>query len=110
MSLAGWLVTVQGNPMRHVSLCLSACKWVSCIIDFTALYFILLDARSVLTGKVYIKRRKVMLYFVKKKTIHQYPVPKLCAALYEQEQLRDTIPHGVIECPYCMRVWPGRKE
>ena len=51
-----------------------------------------------------------MLYFVKKDTIHQYPVPKLCSAVYDQEQLRDTIPRGVVECPYCMREWPGIRE
>jgi len=53
-----------------------------------------------------------MLYFVKEKnvTVHQYPVAKRCTAVYEQEQLRDTIPHGVNECPYCMREWPGMKE
>jgi hypothetical protein len=51
-----------------------------------------------------------MLYFVKQNTIHQYPVPKRCTAVYQQEQLRDTIPHVVTECPYCMRVWPGVKD
>ena len=47
-----------------------------------------------------------MLYFVKGKNIHCYPVPERCGTLYENEQLRDTIPHGVQECPYCMRKWP----
>jgi hypothetical protein len=50
-----------------------------------------------------------MLYFIKENTIHQYPVGKRCTALYEREQLRDTIPHGVVECPYCMRSWPSMK-
>jgi hypothetical protein len=50
-----------------------------------------------------------MLYFVKQNTIHQYPVAKRCNAVYQNEILRDTIPHGVIECPYCMRAWPKEK-
>lgn len=50
-----------------------------------------------------------MLYFIKENTIHQYPVGKRCTALYGREQLRDTIPHGVVECPYCMRSWPSMK-
>ena len=51
-----------------------------------------------------------MLYFVQQNKIHQYPVVKRCSALYQQEQLRDTVPHGVIECPYCMKNWPGTKD
>jgi hypothetical protein len=53
-----------------------------------------------------------MYYFIKESTntIHQYPVPKRCSAVYEREQLRDTIVHGVNECPYCMREWPDKKE
>lgn len=58
------------------------------------------------------KRRSGMYYFIKDETntIHQYPVPKRCTAVYEREQLRDTIIHGVNECPYCMREWPDKKE
>jgi hypothetical protein len=52
----------------------------------------------------------IMLYFVKENTIHKFPVPKRCTAVREKEQLRDTIPHGIEECPYCMRIWPGDKE
>jgi len=51
-----------------------------------------------------------MLYFVKQRTVHQYPVATRCTAAYEQEQLRDTIPHGVTECPYCMREWPDKQD
>lgn len=51
-----------------------------------------------------------MLYFVKDHTIHQYPVDKRCSAVYQQEQLRDTILRGVDQCPYCMREWPERKD
>ena len=56
------------------------------------------------------RRNKIMLYFVKDNTIHTFPVSKRCAAVREKEQLRDTIPHGSKECPYCMRSWPGDKE
>ncbi len=51
-----------------------------------------------------------MLYFIKQNTIHTYPVAKGCAESRDQEQLRDTVPYEVKECPYCMRVWPGQKE
>ena len=51
-----------------------------------------------------------MLYFIKEKTIHQFPVAKGCTAVYEREQLRDTVPRDVKECPYCMRVWPGMRD
>ena len=47
-----------------------------------------------------------MLYFIKENTIHTYPVAKKCTAVYENEQLRDTIPYAVEECRQCMRVWP----
>lgn len=50
-----------------------------------------------------------MLYFIKKDTIHRYPVAKSCSAAYQQEQLRDTILRAVTECPYCLRVWPGKE-
>lgn len=48
-----------------------------------------------------------MLYFVKNNKLHRYPVPKRCETIYKNEQLRDTIPHNVEECLYCMRRWPG---
>ncbi len=48
-----------------------------------------------------------MLYFVKENRLHRYPTPKRCKVKYENEQLRDTIPHAVEECLYCMRRWPG---
>lgn len=48
-----------------------------------------------------------MLYFVKENKLHRYPVPKRCTVKYENEPLRDTIPHSAEECLYCMRRWPG---
>lgn len=48
-----------------------------------------------------------MLYFVKGDMLHKFPVPKRCGVKYEKEQLRDTIPHGVVECVFCMNLWPG---
>lgn len=48
-----------------------------------------------------------MLLFIQQKTIHQYPVAKRCGAVYHQEPLRDTIPHDVEQCPYCLSIWPG---
>ncbi len=51
-----------------------------------------------------------MLYFVKENTVHKFPTPKRCGVIRQKEQLRDTIPHGVEECVYCMRRWPGDEE
>ena len=51
-----------------------------------------------------------MLLFIKQNQIHQYPVAKGCNAVYQQEPLRDTIPHDVKRCPYCLGLWPGMKE
>ncbi|MBI2354945.1 MAG: hypothetical protein HYV06_07945 [Deltaproteobacteria bacterium] len=51
-----------------------------------------------------------MLYFVKNSRLHRYPLPKRCSATYEHEQLRDSVPHGVEQCVYCMRVWPGEVD
>lgn len=51
-----------------------------------------------------------MLYFVKEGTIHRFPIPKRCGAVREKEPLRDTIIHGVNECPRCLRRWPGEVE
>lgn len=51
-----------------------------------------------------------MLYFVKEKTVHTFPVSKRCNAKREQEQLRDTIPHNNEKCPYCMNTWPGEEK
>ncbi|WP_243373245.1 hypothetical protein [Geotalea sp. SG265] len=47
-----------------------------------------------------------MLFFVKNNTVHRYPLPGRCPARYNEEQLRDTIPHGTEECIYCMHRWP----
>lgn len=47
-----------------------------------------------------------MLYFVKDGTIHTFPPSANCTASREKEQLRDTIPSDVKECPYCMHRWP----
>lgn len=46
-----------------------------------------------------------MLYFVKDNTLHRFPVPKRCRVQRDKEPLRDTIPHGVEECAYCMLRW-----
>ena len=51
-----------------------------------------------------------MLLFIQQNKIHRYPVAKRCSAVYQQEQLRDTIPHDVKRCPYCLNTWPGEKE
>ena len=51
-----------------------------------------------------------MLLFIQEKTIHQYPVARRCSAVYHQEPLRDTIPHDVKQCPYCLSIWPGLQE
>ena len=51
-----------------------------------------------------------MLYFVKENKLHRFPLPKRCDEKYENETLRDTIPHGVEECPYCLHRWPGEDE
>jgi hypothetical protein len=51
-----------------------------------------------------------MLYFIQKDTMHQYPVAKECKAVYEREQLRDTVLRGVKQCPYCMNDWPGKDD
>ncbi len=51
-----------------------------------------------------------MLYFVKENTIHTFPVSKRCGAKRDREQLCDTIPHDVVECLYCMRLWPGEDK
>lgn len=47
-----------------------------------------------------------MLYFVKNKKLHRYPVPKRCGVAYDKETLRDTVPRNVEECVNCMRRWP----
>lgn len=47
-----------------------------------------------------------MLYFVKDSHVHKFPVPPQCRARYNEEQLRDTVPHGVSPCLYCMHRWP----
>ena len=51
-----------------------------------------------------------MLMFVQQNKIHTYPVGKRCSAVYQQEQLRDTVPHGVMQCPYCLGHWPEEDE
>lgn len=51
-----------------------------------------------------------MMYFVKDNTIHRFPVPQRCRVQREKEQLRDTIPHGVEKCIYCLRRWPGDED
>jgi hypothetical protein len=51
-----------------------------------------------------------MLYFIQDEIIHQYPVAPGCTAVYRREQLRDTVPRDVNECPYCMREWPATRS
>jgi hypothetical protein len=53
------------------------------------------------------ERGPVMLYFVKESTLHRYPVPLRCNAKFGNEIIRDTIPHGVQQCEYCLKWWPG---
>lgn len=51
-----------------------------------------------------------MLYFVKENKLHRYPVPLHCnVKLYGNEVIRDTIPHGIEQCEYCLKWWPGDK-
>jgi hypothetical protein len=50
-----------------------------------------------------------MLMFIQQHKIHTYPVAGRCSAAYRQEQLRDTIPHDVKQCPYCLGFWPARE-
>lgn len=47
-----------------------------------------------------------MHYFIKDNKLHRYPVPKRCGVQFKKEILRDTIPHNVEQCIYCMRRWP----
>jgi hypothetical protein len=56
-----------------------------------------------------LQKGEAMLYFIKDNVIHEYPVSKGCTAVYEREHLRDTVPHGVKDCPYCMREWPNKE-
>jgi hypothetical protein len=51
-----------------------------------------------------------MLLFIQQNKIHQYPVAKRCSAVYQREPLRDTVPHEVQQCPYCMRFWPENEH
>lgn len=51
-----------------------------------------------------------MLYFAKENHLHRFPVPKRCSVKYDHEILRDTIPHDIEECSYCMHRWPGEEE
>lgn len=48
-----------------------------------------------------------MLYFVQNNVLHRFPVSKRCSCVRKGEPLRDTIPHNVEQCVYCMRYWPG---
>ena len=48
-----------------------------------------------------------MLLFIQQGKIHHYPVSRRCSAVYQQEPLRDTVPHHVKQCPYCMHLWPA---
>ena len=46
-----------------------------------------------------------MLYFVKDNTLHRFPSPKRCGVQRVKEKLRDTVPHGVEQCVYCLKRW-----
>ena len=48
-----------------------------------------------------------MQYFIKDDKLHRYPVTKRCNVNHTGETLRDSIPHGVEQCVYCLRYWPG---
>ena len=52
----------------------------------------------------------MMQYFVKENQIHRYPEPRLCSVRHEHEILRDTVPHGVKKCEYCMHWWPDDEK
>jgi len=70
----------------------------------------------ILTGRHHADKKvdrtgvRIMLYFVKENKLHRFPLPRRCGEKYEKEALRDTIPHGVEECPYCLHRWPGEDE
>jgi hypothetical protein len=51
-----------------------------------------------------------MLYFIRDDTLHRFPQPKRCHVKREDEKLRDTIPHDVQQCVYCMKRWPGDED
>ena len=51
-----------------------------------------------------------MLFFVKHAQIHKFPLPPQCEESYESEQLRDTVPHDVKPCLYCMHRWPKEEK
>jgi hypothetical protein len=48
-----------------------------------------------------------MLFFVKDNTLHRFPVPKRCGVERNSEKLRDTVPHEVKKCVYCLSRWPA---
>ena len=48
-----------------------------------------------------------MLYFIKDNVLHSFPVSGRCGCIYEKEILRDTIPHDVKQCEFCINFWPG---
>lgn len=51
-----------------------------------------------------------MMYFVKNSQVHKFPVPPQCEEQHGFEQLRDTVPHGVKPCLYCMHRWPKQEK
>lgn len=52
-----------------------------------------------------------MLYFVKDRVLHRFPAPKSCGVQRTaDEKLRDTIPHDIEECIYCLKNWPGKND
>lgn len=51
-----------------------------------------------------------MLYFVRENRLHRFPIPKRCGTHRDKELLRDTIPHSMDQCIYCMNRWPEDDE
>jgi hypothetical protein len=54
-------------------------------------------------------KETAMLLFIQHNKLHTYPVASRCSAHYQQEQLRDTAPHDVVRCPYCLNFWPEER-
>lgn len=52
------------------------------------------------------ERNMACITYIKDNRLHHFPVPKYCGVQYQKEILRNTIPHNVEQCIYCMRRWP----
>jgi len=51
-----------------------------------------------------------MLYFVKDRVLHKFPVPQRCGVQRASEKLRDTVPNAIEKCAYCLKNWPGDND